>query len=88
MDPVVIDDPIRIKIEDVLNKAIPDIDGVESFHDVRIVPGKEHMNVIFDVVLRPEALAEKDEIAEKITEAIRAEGDNYHVIINFDQAFV
>ncbi|MBR6444486.1 MAG: cation transporter [Firmicutes bacterium] len=88
MDPVVIDDPIRIQIEDVLNRAIPDMDGVESFHDVRIVPGKEHLNVIFDVVLRPEALAKKDEIAEKLTEVIRAEGDNYHVIINFDQAFV
>jgi cation diffusion facilitator family transporter len=88
MDPVVVDDPVRIRIGEILGKIIPDMEGVAGCHDVRIVLGKSHVNVIFDVVLRPEAFARKDEIGEKLTEAIRSEGGNYHVIINFDQLFV
>lgn len=88
LDPIVIDDPERLKVIEILDKAVPGIQGVESFHDVRVIPRKDHKHVIFDVVLEPEALAKKDEIAEKLTEAVEAEDKNYQVIINFDQSFV
>ena len=55
---------------------------------MRIISRKDHKHVIFDVVLRPEALARKEEIAEKLTEIIEAENEKYQVIINFDQSFV
>lgn len=88
VDPIVVDDPERDRVIEVLDKAIPEIDGVDSYHDVRVIPRKDHQHVIFDVVLRPEALTRKDEIADRLTEILEAEDKKYQVIINFDQAFV
>lgn len=88
VDPIVVDDPERDRVIEVLDKAIPGIDGVDSYHDVRVIPRKDHQHVIFDVVLRPEALTRKDEIADRLTEILEAEDEKYQVIINFDQAFV
>jgi len=88
MDPIVVDDPIRIRIEEILNDTIPRIDGVESFHDVRIMPRKDHMHIIFDIVAEPRVMKSRDEIEQKLTEAIKKENDNYQVIINFDQSFL
>ena len=88
LDPIVVDDPETLKVVGILEKTIPAIEGVESYHDVRIISRKDHKHVIFDVVLRPEALARKEEIAEKLTEIIEAENEKYQVIINFDQSFV
>ena len=88
VDPIVVDDPERDRVIEVLDKAIPEIDGVDSYHDVRVIPRKDHQHVIFDVVLLPEALTRKDEIADRLTEILEAEDKKYQVIINFDQAFV
>jgi len=88
VDPIVVDDPERDRVIEVLDKAIPGIDGVDSYHDVRVIPRKDHQHVIFDVVLRPEALTRKDEIADRLTEILETEDEKYQVIINFDQAFV
>ena len=88
VDPIVVDDPERDKVVAVLDKVIPGIDGVDSYHDVRIIPRKDHQHVIFDVVLKPEALTKKDEIADRLTEILEAEDESYQVIINIDQAFV
>ena len=88
VDPIVVDDPERDRVIEVLDKAIPEIDGVDSYHDVRVIPRKDHQHVIFDVVLRPEALTRKDEIADRLTEILEAEDKKYQVIIKFDQAFV
>ena len=88
LDPIVVDDPETLKIVEILEKTIPDVEGVESYHDVRVIPRKDHKHVIFDVVLRPEALARKEKIAEKLTDIIEAENEQYQVIINFDQSFV
>lgn len=88
LDPVVVGDPEIDRVIEILEQAVPELEGVESYHDVRIIPGKNHQHVIFDVVLEPEALARKKEIAEKLTEIIKAVDGNYQVIINFDQTFV
>ena len=88
LDPIVVDDPETLHIVDILDRVVPGIEGVASYHDVRVIPRKDHKHVIFDVVLRPEALARKEEIAEKLTNIIEAENEKYQVIINFDQWFV
>ena len=88
MDPIVVNDPIRIKMKDVIAKAIMDIDGVESYHDLRVVPGKTHTNIIFDLVLTPGTKTKKEDIRQRLVEAVKEEGDQYEVVINFDQSFI
>jgi divalent metal cation (Fe/Co/Zn/Cd) transporter len=88
VDPIVVDDPQRLHLIEILDREIPQIDGVNSYHDLRVIPRKDHQHVIFDVVLEPEAFDKKEEIAEKLTEIIEKEDKSYQVIINFDQAFI
>ena len=88
MDPVVVNDPIRIKMQSVIAKAIMDMDGVESYHDLRVVPGKSHTNIIFDLVLTPGMKTDKSEIRQSLEDAVKEEGAQYEVVINFDQAYI
>lgn len=88
MDPIVVDDPVRIRMQEVITKTISTLDGVESFHDLQVVPGKKHTHIIFDLVLEPDAKATEDEIYKILKEAIANEGEKYEVIIDFDRPFI
>ena len=88
MDPVVVNDPIRIKMQSVIAKAIMDMDGVESYHDLRVVTGKSHTNIIFDLVLTPGIKTDKSEIRQRLEDAVKKEGVQYEVVIIFDQAYI
>ncbi|MBQ6497046.1 MAG: cation transporter [Firmicutes bacterium] len=88
MDPIVVNDPTRILMQDVIAKAIMDIDGVESYHDLRVVPGKTHTNIIFDLVFTPGTKTTKDEIFSRLEEAVKREGEHFEVVINYDQSFI
>ena len=55
MDPIKIHDPLIRKMKSVISEAFMPLDGVESIHDFRIVPGPTHTNIIFDAVLPPNA---------------------------------
>ena len=88
MDPIVVNDPVRLKMKDVIAKAIMDIDGVESYHDLRVVPGKTHTNIIFDLVLTPGTKTKREDIRQALVEAVKKEGEQYEVVINFDQSYI
>ena len=83
-DPVVTDDAelsaVRQRVEGVINAIDPRL----SFHDLRMVRGREHTNVIFDLVLPFDLRGEEDAIRRRISEALRAEGHHYRTIITFD----
>ncbi|MGX8774634.1 MAG: cation diffusion facilitator family transporter [Bacillota bacterium] len=88
MDPIVVDDPVRIKAELLISEVIENISGIAGFHDVRIIQGDKHPHVIFDIVLEPGAKADIEEIRRTLTEAIHEKDDSYHVIIDFEQSYV
>lgn len=88
MDPIIIDDPLRIRMDEIITETIAAMDSVESYHDLQVVPGKNHIHIIFDVVMAPDAKASKEEIKNRLTEEIEKEGGQYDVIIDFDQPFI
>ncbi len=88
MDPVEIDNPVRKKMQNVIAKAIINMEGVESYHDLRVVPGKTHTNIIFDLVLSPECKISKDDIRQVMEDVAKAENDSYEVVINFDNLYI
>ena len=87
MDPIVLDDPVRIQMKNAVAKAIEGLDGVENFHDLRIVRHGEAPVVVFDVVLTPGAKTSKEQIRECLNDAVREENDQYEVVINFDLSY-
>lgn len=87
MDPVEIDNPLINRLYREIIRTIRPLDGVQSIHDLRIVPGKTHTNIIFDAVLTPACTMSEKEICDCIEEKIKMIDPNYYVVITFDKAY-
>ena len=58
-----------------------------SLHDFRMIPGKKHMNLVFDVALPRDLKDKGEELRSWVEDTLNAEGGMvYHVIITFDAA--
>ncbi len=88
MDPIDTDDPNREPLTHIINDTIANMDGVLSFHDLRIVPGKTHTNVIFDVVLSPECKTCQNAIKETLCKRISEYNSKFFCVIHFDINYV
>lgn len=88
MDPVDTNDPHREPLSHIIRDAISDMPGVLSFHDLRIVPGKTHTNVIFDIVLSPECKTCQGEIVETLSKKISEFNPNFFCVIEFDINYI
>ena len=86
-DPIVIDNPELTALKNKVLCLLQTRDPRLSLHDFRMVPGKKHMNLVFDVAL-PRDLKDKGEALRSwVEDTLNAEGDMvYHVIITFDIA--
>ena len=86
-DPVVIDNPeltaLKAKVLCLLQTRDPRL----SLHDFRMVPGKKHMNLVFDVALPRDMKDRGEELRSWVEDTLNAEGEMvYHVIITYDVA--
>ena len=86
-DPVITDDPeldrLKLRCSQLLQQRDPRL----SLHDFRMVQGRRHMNLIFDVALPSDLRHERKDIPREMEEALRREDYKiYHVIINYDVA--
>ena len=83
-DPIVTDDAelreIRTQIETLLHSLSPEL----TVHDFRMVRGKKHTNVIFDMVLPFSMQSMQQELRERIEQSLQKDGRQYHAVITFD----
>lgn len=84
MDPVDIDNPeikvLREKLPGILREISPNL----LFHDLRIVKGITHTNVLFDLVMDWDLDLSAEEIEKIVSEKIKEIDDKYKVVITFD----
>ena len=86
-DPVVVNDPELERMREMVAAILRVKDGRLSIHDFRMVPGKEHTNLIFDVVLPAELMGQEKAIQESLEAALNGLGrGTYHTDITFDMA--
>ena len=86
-DPVVTDDPERDRLKERCQALLQQRDERLSLHDFRMVQGRRHMNLIFDVALPSGLHSQRRDIPKEMEEALRREDSRiYHVIINYDVA--
>ena len=88
MDPIVKDDPLVEKLHNCICGIIDDIDGVYDVHDLRVVPGPTHTNIIFDAVMSPECKINPADVKQAIENEVQKIDPNYFVVITFDKAYV
>lgn len=87
-DPVVTSDPKIDELRLYIQKVLSELDEEITMHDLRIVPGSSHTNVIFDCVLpRSSKLSEyefKSYVAEKVAQGY----ENHFCVITIDRSFI
>lgn len=89
MDPVVTEDAYILQLKDTVSKLIKEIDPVITMHDFRVVSGRSHTNLIFDVVV-PYGFGIGDEaLEEQIQRQVEVQiGQKYFVVIQVDKAYI
>ena len=88
LDPIDTEDPNREPLTHIISDTIADMEGVLSFHDLRIVPGKTHTNVIFDIVLSPECKTCQNEIKKVLCSKVSEYNSKFFCVIDFDINYV
>ena len=84
-DPVVTDDPELTRMKEKARAALKAIDDRLTLHDFRMVQGKEHTNLIFDVALPSDLNSRSQAILQELTERINeGEDKTYYLVITFD----
>ena len=84
-DPVAVGDERLDALKMVICQCLHTIDTRLTIHDFRMVSGKGHSNLIFDIVLPWDMEGRKQEIREKIQSALADyDQSTYHTVITFD----
>lgn len=86
-DPIVTADERVGNIRKWLSEIVREIDPALSIHDLRIVPGTTHTNLIFDCVVPFEVKMSHLEIKEKIKEAVKEKEPSYFCVITIDLSY-
>ena len=86
-DPIVTDDPeldrMHVRVEQLLHT----YDIRLGVHDFRMVPGKGHVNLIFDVVLPTDLRGQEDRITASLEQSLNQNSSvRYYPVITFDQS--
>ena len=87
-DPIVTDDPIVAVMREVLTGIVKEIHPQMAIHDLRVVPGNTHVNIVFDCVVPYDLKMEAREIKERIWRAVRADYPNYYCVITLEHGYV
>ena len=84
-DPIITDDPELTALKERLSQNLQEYDHRLSLHDLRIIPGRRHKNLIFDISL-PEGLrGMEEEITAWLEGKLRStEREEYHLLITYE----
>jgi len=86
-DPILTKNSLTNDIRAQVEKAVKEIDGRLSIHDLRVVPGTTHTNIVFDC-LRPYGVDIRSrELVRLINEKVKEIDPKYNCVITVDKNF-
>lgn len=88
MDPIDLNDPFTNQIREDVDKIVESINPDYTIHDLRVVRGTTHTNIIFDVLMPSGDDSDTHEIRERIVDNVKALNKTYYCVIQFDHSFV
>lgn len=83
-DPIVTDDAELSALHERIEQAIRGYDAHLSVHDFRMVRGKQHTNVIFDMVVPEDLQADTPNLRRLVNATLQQAGAQYFAVITFD----
>ena len=87
-DPVVTDDPRVAVMREFINRTVQQIHPAMTIHDLRIVPGNTHVNVVFDCIVPYDLNMDEGEIKRRISGRVQAEYPNYFCVATLERSYV
>jgi cation diffusion facilitator family transporter len=87
MDPIDVNNPIIKELYEVLTEECKKISSKANIHDLRIVPGPTHTNIIFDLILPPEDFSGKEEACHILQQCISDINENYFAVITAETSY-
>lgn len=88
MDPVDTKSEEIPKLYEIIKKTLQNLDKNLSFHDLRVVSGPTHTNVIFDVAIPIGVKENKLTITKTLRAEIKKYDSKYNLAINFDDNYI
>lgn len=88
MDPIDVDNPILKELYKSLSEKCKEVSKSANIHDLRIVPGPTHTNVIFDLILPPEDFCKKDEVCAILQKRVQDMDENYFAVITAEISYI
>lgn len=87
-DPIEKDTPRSMQCKKIVNETLHTMDERFSMHDFRLVTGKKHINLIFDVVVPFTSKYTQTQIQEEIQKAFAKQDFQTHLHITFDHSYI
>jgi len=84
MDPIDIKDPLINDLNKLIGVLTAELPDVIDFHDLRIVKGDSHTNVIFDVVLAVDSTENKAAIRKYLQNGISKYHPSLNLVVTYD----
>jgi len=88
MDPIDVNNPILKELYSTLQKRLDIVCPEGNVHDLRIVPGPTHTNVIFDLIVPAERFFAKDKISAELEKCITEIDENYFAVITVETSYI
>ena len=88
MDPIDVNNPILKEIYATLQKRLSIVCPEGNVHDLRIVPGPTHTNVIFDLIVPAERFFAKDKISAELEKCVSELNENYYAVITVETSYI
>ena len=86
-DPVITDDPELSRLKEACSTLLQSCDSRLTLHDFRMVQGRKHMNLVFDVSLPADLHGKEPSIRQYVEDSLNEPGPMvYHVKITYDVA--
>lgn len=88
LDPIVTDNEEINDLSHMVDAVLEGIDPVLSKHDFRVVFGKTHTNLIFDVTVPPKFRLSDKELSESIQAGVHARDKALYCVITLDRSYI
>lgn len=86
-DPIVTADERVAELKNYISRCVREYDGALTIHDLRIVPGQNHTNVIFDLVLPANFKKDRDSLIEYVKNSVGELDEEYRCVIKVEQSY-
>lgn len=86
-DPIAINDSRLCELRIFINNYVKTLNPEMTIHDLRLVPGENSSNIIFDCVVPPDCTYSHSKLDQLISQAVASEYHNSRCVITYDSSY-